>query len=73
MADTSRLSIKRSPMSRRTFVEKLASRMLASEGMTVIWDLHVTAAHASYRHGQSCVSDMLIEIADAAAERAWLL
>ena len=66
----SRLLIQPSPMSRRTFVGKLASRMLAGDGMTVIWDLHVGAAHA-HRHGRSYVSDMLIEIADA-GERAWL-
>ena len=58
------------PMPRRIFAEKLADRMLASDGMTVIWDLHVAAGHA-HRNGRSFVSDMLIEIADA-AERAWL-
>ena len=60
MADMSRLFVKSSPTLRRTLAGKLASRMLASDGMTVIWNLHVVAAHA-HRHGRWCVSDMLIE------------
>ena len=58
-------------MTRQTFAQKLAVRMLAREGMTVIWELHVAAAGA-YERGKSSVAAMLIEIADA-AEREWLL
>jgi|HubBroStandDraft_3_1064219.scaffolds.fasta_scaffold284897_2 hypothetical protein len=58
-------------MTRHTFAQKLAVRMLAREGMRVIWELHVAAAGA-YQRGQSSVAAMLIEIADA-AEQEWLL
>ena len=58
-------------MTRQTFAQKLAVRVLAREGMTAIWELHVAAAEA-YQHGQSSVATILIEIADA-AEREWLL
>lgn len=59
MADMSPLFVKASPTLRQTLAGKLASRTLASGGMTVIWNLHVVAAHA-HRHGRWCVSDMLI-------------
>ena len=58
-------------MTRQTFAQKLAVRILAREGMTAIWELHVAAAEA-YQRGQSSVAAMLIEIADG-AEREWLL
>ena len=58
-------------MTRHTFAQTLAVRMLAREGMTAIWELHVAAASA-YQRGQSSVAAMLIEIADA-AEREWVL
>ena len=58
-------------MTRQTFAQKLAVRVLAREGMTAIWELHVAAAEA-YQRGQSSVAAILIEIADA-AEREWLL
>jgi hypothetical protein len=56
-------------MTRQTFARGLALRMLAHEGMTVIWELHVAAAGA-YQRGRYNVAAMLIEIADA-AEREW--
>jgi hypothetical protein len=58
-------------MTRETFAEKLALRMLACEGIRAIWQLHVTAADAE-RRGQPAVAAILIEIADA-AEREWRL
>ena len=58
-------------MTRQSFAQKLAVRVLAGEGMTAIWELHVAAAEA-YQRGQSSVAAILIEIADA-AEREWLL
>jgi hypothetical protein len=56
-------------MTRQTFTQKLAVRVLAREGMTAIWELHVAAAEA-YQRGHSSVAAMLIEIADA-AEWEW--
>ena len=58
-------------MTRETFVQKLAVRMLASEGIAAIWKLHVTATEAHGR-SQSAVAEILIEIADS-AERHWRL
>jgi hypothetical protein len=58
-------------MTRETFAQKLAVRILAHEGMTAIWRLHVAAADA-YERAQFSVAATLIEIADA-AEREWLL
>jgi hypothetical protein len=57
-------------MTRQIFAQKLAVRMLAGEGVTSIWQLHIAAAAADKR-GQSSAAAMLIEIADA-AEREWL-
>jgi hypothetical protein len=58
-------------MTRDTFAQKLAVRILAHEGMTAIWRLHVAAGDA-YERAQFSVAAILIEIADA-AEREWLL
>ena len=57
-------------MTRETFAERVAVRVMAREGMTAIWDFHIAAADA-YRRGRTEVATMLIEIADA-AEREWL-
>jgi hypothetical protein len=57
-------------MTRQTFAEMLASRLLAREGLGAIWDLHIVAAHA-YRHGRLDTAEALVALADA-AERAWL-
>ena len=58
-------------MTRETFAQKLAFRMLAREGIGAIWKLYVTAAEAHGR-GQAGVAEILIDIADA-AERQWRL
>jgi hypothetical protein len=52
-------------VTKETFVQGLALRMLAGEGMSGIWQLHVAAASA-HRCGRSGLAVMLIEIADAA-------
>src|SRR5258707_10315605 len=57
------------PMTRHTFVERLALRVLAREGITAIWHLHIAAAQAD-AGGRPTAAAMLIEIADA-AEREW--
>jgi hypothetical protein len=49
--------------------ETIAARMLAREGIAVIWRLHVRAA-ASYRRGNWLSAAALVGIADA-AERLW--
>jgi len=49
--------------------ETIATRMLAREGVGVIWDLHVRAA-ASYRRGNWLSAMALVGIADT-AERLW--
>jgi hypothetical protein len=56
-------------MTRHTFVERMALHILAREGITAIWHLHIAAAQAN-AGGQSAAAAMLIEIADA-AEREW--
>jgi hypothetical protein len=58
-------------MTRQTFVRTLAVKALASEGVTVIWRLHVAAAEA-FGRGRRGSAAMLIEIADL-AEREWRL
>jgi hypothetical protein len=58
-------------MTRHTSVERSASRVLAREGITAIWDLHIAAAQAG-ADGRSTAAPMLIEMADA-AEREWRL
>ena len=57
-------------MTRQTFAEQLALRMLANEKLTAIWDLHLAAARA-YRNGNGSGAVILIEIAEA-AEREWM-
>jgi hypothetical protein len=49
--------------------ETIASRMLARQGIGVIWELHVRAA-ACYRRGNWLSAVALVGIADA-AERLW--
>ena len=49
--------------------EMIAARMLARQGMGVIWDLHVRAA-ASYRQGNWLSATALVGLADT-AERLW--
>ena len=56
-------------MHSETVAEKLASRMLASNGVAAIWDLHLAAA-AAKGAGKVEVAASLIEIAEA-AERVW--
>jgi hypothetical protein len=49
--------------------ETVAARMLAREGMGIIWQLHLRAA-ASYRRGNWLSAIALAGIADT-AERLW--
>jgi hypothetical protein len=49
--------------------ETIAARMLAREGMGIIWQLHLRAA-ASYRRGNWLSAIALAGIADT-AERLW--
>lgn len=56
-------------MSRRTFTDQLAARIVAQEGIAAIWRLHLDAAKA-HRRGHPAGAAILIEIADA-AEREW--
>jgi hypothetical protein len=57
-------------MTRQTFADMLASRLLAREGLAAIWNLHVAAASA-YRNRRLETAEALVSLADA-AERAWL-
>jgi hypothetical protein len=50
-------------------VETIAARMLARDGMGVIWQLHLRAA-ASYRRGNWLSAVCLAGLADT-AERLW--
>jgi hypothetical protein len=54
----------------RQFAEKLASKMLARDGVGAIWELHILAAN-EYRKGRLETAEALIVLADA-AEREWL-
>jgi hypothetical protein len=54
----------------RQLAEKLASKMLAREGIGAIWELHILAANA-YRKGRLETAEALVVLADA-AEREWL-
>jgi hypothetical protein len=54
-------------MLRRTLTEKLALRILANEGIEVIWRLHVDAADA-YRNGCMTVATSVVGIVEAAEE-----
>ncbi|MBV8892741.1 MAG: hypothetical protein JO266_12365 [Acidobacteria bacterium] len=49
--------------------QTIAERMLANEGLGVIWRLHIRAS-ASYRLGNWLAATALVGIADA-AERLW--
>jgi hypothetical protein len=50
--------------------ESLARRMLAREGIAIIWQLHLAATPA-HRNGYAGAAASILEIADA-AEEAWL-
>ena len=52
-------------MKTSTFAEKLAIRLLAREGVSAVWQLHVAAATA-YRDGYRRAAETVLEIADAA-------
>ena len=52
-------------MNAPTFAEKLAVRLLAREGISAVWQLHVAAASA-YRDGYRRAAETVLEIADAA-------
>ncbi|TMJ58169.1 MAG: hypothetical protein E6G81_11405 [Alphaproteobacteria bacterium] len=52
-------------MKTSTFAEKLAVRLLAREGVSAVWQLHVAAATA-YRDGYRRAAETVLEIADAA-------
>ena len=54
----------------RTMTDDLALRMLARDGIAVIWRLNVAAAEAN-RTGHPQSAAALLELADA-AEDAWL-
>ena len=49
----------------RQLAEKLASKMLAREGIGAIWELHILAANA-YRKGRLETAEALV------TEREWL-
>ena len=53
-----------------TLTEELAMKMLAREGISAIWRLHMAAA-AAHREGYSGSAASITEIAEA-AEAAWL-
>jgi hypothetical protein len=48
-----------------TFAEKIALELLACNGDSVVWQLHLAAATA-YRDENARAADALVEIADAA-------
>jgi hypothetical protein len=54
----------------RTPAEIIALTILARDGVSAIWALHLSAAGA-YRDGHKSVAAGIIDIADA-AEREWL-
>lgn len=56
-------------MTQPTFVETIARRLLARQGIGVIWQLHLRAS-ASHLNGNWLSAAALIGIADA-AERQW--
>jgi hypothetical protein len=56
-------------MKHPTLLETIASRLLARQGVGVIWQLHLRAS-ASHRDGNWLSAAALIGIADA-AERQW--
>jgi hypothetical protein len=56
-------------MKQPTLLETIAMRLLARQGIGVIWQLHLRAS-ASHRDGNWLSAAALIGIADA-AERQW--
>jgi hypothetical protein len=56
-------------MRQPTLSETIAERLLARQGIVVIWQLHLRAS-ASHRQGNWLSAAALIGIADA-AERQW--
>jgi hypothetical protein len=48
-----------------TFAEKLAVRLLARDGISAVWQLHLAAATA-YRDGYKRAAETVLEIANAA-------
>ena len=52
------------------FAEKLAVKLLARDGISAVWQLHVAAA-AAYADGHGRAAETVLEIAEA-AERALL-
>ena len=57
-------------ISSRTPAQVIALSLLARDGVSAIWKLHLSAAGA-YRDGHKSVAAGIIEIAEA-AEREWL-
>ena len=57
------------PFSRK-LAEKIATTMLARDGVAMIWRLHIDAARA-YRIGHPKAATAIVEIAEA-AEEVWL-
>jgi hypothetical protein len=53
-----------------TLTDQLALSMLASDGIAVIWRLHMAAAGA-HQTGHPAAAHSLLEVAEA-AENAWL-
>jgi len=56
-------------MRKTTLFETIATRLLARQGVGVIWQLHLRAS-ASHLHGNWLAAAALIAIADA-AEKQW--
>ena len=54
-------------MVRRSVIEKLAWRMLAEQGLPIIWRLHLDAA-ILHRIGNAPAARTLVDIADLAEE-----
>jgi hypothetical protein len=52
-------------MTAGTLAEKIALELLAREGASAVWQLHVVAAKV-YQDGGARVAGVLLEIADAA-------
>lgn len=57
-------------MSRQTFTDQLAVRIVTREGLPAIWRLQMGAANV-YRNGHHAKAAILLEIADA-AEQEWM-
>ena len=53
----------------RRYAEQVADNMLNRYGLTIIWQLHLSAAQ-TYRDGNARAAMTIIEIADA-AEDEW--